>query len=99
MPRYTNIFHIDEWPDRLKKTRTRLNYRPFSVVYHLFSTKTGPVRYVGSSNNPISRASSHRTRIGYNYWHEELSATANRPRRWLTVFSDVQESVELVVLQ
>ena len=71
MGRYTNIFHIDEWPDRLRNTQARLD-RPYSIVYKLFSRKTGRVRYVGRSDNPRIRVRDRMVSLEDFNWSEDI---------------------------
>ena len=70
--RYWKIIHIDDWLDRLEEAATRAGTRDFSIVYRFYSTKGGPVRYVGRSDNPFSRESGHYYSIGVYGIHERL---------------------------
>jgi hypothetical protein len=44
----------------------------FSIVYRFYSTYDGPVRYVGRSDKPFSRAEGHYNKIWFDGIHEEL---------------------------
>jgi hypothetical protein len=69
---YWKPVHISEWVDRLDDVATRAGTGRFSVVYRFYSTYDGPVRYVGRSDDPFSRAEEHCYQIGTDGIHEWL---------------------------
>lgn len=71
---YWQPVHVSEWLDRLYDVVTRAGTDRFSIVYRLYSTWDGPVRYVGRSDQPFGRASGHYSMIWFDGIHEELGA-------------------------
>lgn len=70
--KYWKPVKILDWRYRLYEVETRAGTNEFSIVYRFYSTKNGPVRYVGRSDSPISRSHSHRSQIGDYGIHEYL---------------------------
>ena len=66
--------HVSEWLDRLYDVVARAGTDRFSIVYRLYSTWDGPVRYVGRSDQPFGRASGHYSKVWFDGIHEELGA-------------------------
>lgn len=62
--KYGKQVKILDWKDRLREVETRAGTVKFSIVYRFYSTENGPVRYVGRSDNPISRSYSYISLIG-----------------------------------
>lgn len=74
--KYWKQVKINDWRDRLHEVETRAGTNPFSIVYRFYSTKSGRVRYVGRSDSPFNRQSSHISQIikgMHNYLGGQIS--------------------------
>jgi len=69
---YWRKVRISDWFDRLASVSRRVEGKGFSIVYRFYSTEHGPVKYVGRSDSPFSRASGHYYGIGVYGIHSGL---------------------------
>jgi hypothetical protein len=54
-----------DWIEKLYKTYLKVEPDEFSIVYRFYSVKNSRIRYVGRSDNPLSRANVHNQQIGF----------------------------------
>jgi len=72
MPRFTKLVPIDDWRSTLIQVAKRIGTLDFSIVYRFYSTRYSIPFYVGRSDTPLVRESTHWSDLDRFHQHRWL---------------------------